>query len=80
MRIPCPFCGDRDSREFVCRGEALPSPDASSAEFLYPRDNPASWLNEHWYHASGCRQWLLVRRDTRTHAIDRAVLAAERGA
>ncbi|MEO6338900.1 MAG: sarcosine oxidase subunit delta [Caulobacteraceae bacterium] len=77
MRIPCPFCGERDSHEFVSRGEAAPPrPDPAGPgaegqffEYLYLRDNPAGPNREHWYHAAGCRQWLLVERDTRTHAI-----------
>ena len=77
MRIPCPFCGERDVHEFVCRGEAgPPRPDPASEdagerffEYVYLRDNPAGPNREHWYHASGCRRWLVVDRDTRTHAV-----------
>jgi sarcosine oxidase subunit delta len=77
VRLPCPFCGERDLTEFVSRGEAAPPrPDPSAAdaearfvEWLYLRDNPCGPNREHWYHASGCRRWLLVERDTRTHAI-----------
>lgn len=80
MRIPCPFCGSRDSREFVSRGDAAPvrpSDDDGYAmyEYLYVRDNPAGEFEELWYHAQGCRNWLRVRRNTRTHDIARAVLA-----
>lgn len=76
MRITCPYCGSRDSREFVYHGEALPRPvpeaaDAGEAMFayVYLRDNPAGRHREHWYHAAGCRGWLDVERDTRTHEI-----------
>jgi len=81
MRIPCPFCGDRDVHEFVYRGDAAPrrpAPDAGEAAFadyVYLRDNPAGPITEHWYHAQGCRNWLAVKRDTRSHAIDGATLA-----
>ena len=77
MRIPCPFCGERDLHEFVNRGEAgppRPDPDAPDAaarffDYLYLRDNPRGPDREHWYHAVGCRRWLTVVRDTRTHAV-----------
>jgi sarcosine oxidase subunit delta len=86
MRIPCPFCGARDSREFVFRGDATPvrpQGDDSGAMFAYLhlRDNPAGTFEELWYHAQGCRTWLRVTRNTVTHAISAASLArAERGA
>jgi sarcosine oxidase subunit delta len=82
MRIPCPYCGDRDHHEFVYRGDAEPSrPDADDEVFayVYLRDNPAGWLKEHWYHAQGCRQWIIVERDTRTHEIAAARSAREDG-
>lgn len=77
MRIQCPFCGERDLSEFAYHGAASfqrPNPDAADAdvnfyEAVYLRDNPAGPHNELWYHAGGCRSWLTVRRDTRTHEI-----------
>ena len=75
MRIPCPFCGERDSAEFVYRGDASPVRPAAEAsenafaEYVYLRRNPAGEILEHWYHAQGCRNWLVVRRNTRTHVI-----------
>ena len=78
MRIPCPFCGDRDASEFVYRGDAKPvRPTDSEAffDYVYLRDNPAGRLNEHWYHAQGCRNWLVVERDTVSHEIFGAALA-----
>lgn len=81
MRIPCPFCGSRDSHEFVYRGTAnpvRPGPTGDTVDFVgyvYERDNPAGQIREHWYHASGCRNWLVVTRDTRDHVIDNAVFA-----
>jgi sarcosine oxidase subunit delta len=87
MRIPCPFCGPRDAQEFVTRGDADPvrpaigaSDDAGLYEYLYERTNPAGVQREHWYHAQGCRNWLVVTRDTVTHAIAGAVLAKDVGA
>jgi heterotetrameric sarcosine oxidase delta subunit len=78
MRIPCPFCGDRDVSEFVYRGDASavrPSEDEGFYEYVYVRDNPAGALREHWYHAQGCRNWLAVERDTVSHQVFAAALA-----
>ena len=41
-------------------------------DYVYLRDNPAGPHRELWYHAGGCRAWLIVGRDTRTHAISGA--------
>ncbi|CAN1539494.1 SoxD Sarcosine oxidase delta subunit [Sphingomonadaceae bacterium] len=78
MRIPCPHCGDRDAQEFVYRGDAGPvRPDSDDAlhDYLYLRNNPAGRLDEFWYHAQGCRSWVIVDRDTRSHEIFGARLA-----
>lgn len=80
MRIPCHYCGNRDSGEFVYRGDAAPMrPEGAEGlfEYVYPRDNPAGPLREHWYHAQGCRNWIEVTRDTRSHIISGAALARE---
>jgi heterotetrameric sarcosine oxidase delta subunit len=87
MRIPCPFCGERDVREFAYLGDATvtrPDPAAPNAEglffdYVYLRDNPAGPHRELWYHAQGCRSWLCVDRDTRTHLIAGASLASDVG-
>jgi methylglutamate dehydrogenase subunit B len=81
MHIPCPHCGTRDAQEFIYRGDAAPSrPEdpAAMADYVYLRDNPAGAIDEYWYHAHGCRNWLVVRRDTRTHAVESASFAQER--
>lgn len=81
MRIPCPYCGERDGHEFVYRGDAsLTRPDGEAGEvafidYVYMRDNIAGVIAEHWYHAQGCRNWLVVNRDTHTHVISGATLA-----
>lgn len=77
MRIRCPFCGERDASEFTYLGDAgsrrpdPAAPDAQAQFFdaVYLRDNPAGRHEELWYHGSGCRSWLRVTRDTRTHEI-----------
>ena len=51
--------------------EDEPGPDAARTfyEYVYLRDNPAGPHRELWYHSAGCHGWLVVTRDTRTHAI-----------
>ena len=83
MRIDCPYCGSRDTGEFVYRGDAVPSrptslDPAAFVDYVYLRDNPAGRHAELWYHLHGCRQWLTVRRDTVSHEISAVAFAAER--
>ncbi|MCA0451030.1 MAG: sarcosine oxidase subunit delta [Proteobacteria bacterium] len=80
MRIPCPYCGERDAREFSYLGDAnvvRPAADDAAAfhDYVNLRANPAGTHREFWYHTSGCRTWLVVTRDTRTHRVDGAELA-----
>ena len=85
MRIPCPFCGARDLREFTYLGDATvkrPDPNGADAlghfiDYVYMRDNPAGPNREFWYHGSGCQAWLVVTRDTRSHQILDAVPASK---
>ena len=86
MRIPCPHCGERDAGEFAYHGDATKLRPAGTGpheleafiEYAYPRDNPAGQHRELWYHAGGCRAWLVVTRDTRTHEIFGAEAARDR--
>ena len=75
MRIPCPHCGERGSEEFTYLG-GVPGPrpamDAAAADwhaYVHLRANPRGTLREYWHHAHGCRRWLIVTRDTLTHAV-----------
>lgn len=85
MRIECPFCGERDLSEFSYLGDASRPPAESGGvepreglfEAVYLRENPAGAHRELWYHAFGCRSWLEVNRDTRTHEILQVRLARE---
>jgi sarcosine oxidase subunit delta len=84
MRIPCPYCGTRSHEEFSYLGDAtLRRPEAPApadgadeatvrdafCDYVYLRDNPAGLHRELWFHTMGCHAWLVVERDTRTHAI-----------
>ena len=73
--ITCPHCGARPKEEFAVRGDASlerPLPGAGPEvwfDYVYLRVNPKGPHREHWHHASGCRRWLIVERDTVTHAV-----------
>ena len=82
MRIDCCHCGPRGNEEFAYLGDAnvqrpvadpaLPLDDAARqqwVDYVYLRDNPAGRHRELWQHVAGCRAWLEVTRDVRTHAI-----------
>jgi heterotetrameric sarcosine oxidase delta subunit len=82
MRIECPLCGARDRREFYYAGHAgaleRPNPGASAEvwdDYLHNRDNPAGLTEDLWHHEMGCGAWLVVHRDTVTHAVLAARLA-----
>jgi sarcosine oxidase subunit delta len=82
MRIKCPNCGERDRREFYYAGDAValdrPAVDAGSEawdDYLHNRDNPAGDTRDLWYHEGGCGAWIVVSRNTVTHALQEATLA-----
>ena len=72
MRVVCPHCGARDRREFTVKGAALDRPEGDWGDawdgYLHLRDNPAGETAEHWYH-DPCGTWIVVRRNTVTHAV-----------
>ena len=70
----CPFCGARDQSEFTYGREVAPIPPLDAPReawqrFVFERDNPSGAHAEWWQHTLGCRQWLVIERDTRTHAV-----------
>lgn len=72
--IQCPHCGLRPKEEFTIKGAALPRPPSDAEpqswfRYVYLRDNPRGAHEEFWHHTSGCRRWLVVRRDTATHDV-----------
>ena len=85
LLIACPYCGEREEREFHCGGEAhIERPedpealdDAAWASYLFYRGNPMGLQFERWQHIYGCRQWFNVARDTRSHEILRVYRMGE---
>jgi len=90
MRINCCYCGLRSNEEFVYRGDAAPrrpegerglpfdaAADHRWLDYVYLRDNPAGRHRELWQHAAGCRAWLVITRDTVSHAIEKVEPASE---
>jgi sarcosine oxidase subunit delta len=82
MRIKCPNCGERDRREFYYQGNAValdrPVPDAGLDawnDYLHNRENKAGDIRDMWFHEAGCGAWLVVERNTVTHAVHGATLA-----
>jgi sarcosine oxidase subunit delta len=76
LTIDCPNCGPRNSDEFRYAGDASvirPAPDDPSEEawfsYVYIRANPKGPHKEYWQHTGGCRQWLVVERDTSNHTV-----------
>mgnify|MGYP005994469485 CR=1 FL=1 len=75
IRIPCPFCGDRDHSEFTYGGDGsikYPEIGASKEAWIsavFERQN---------VHLYGCRMWMIVERDTTTHEIFRVWPADQR--
>lgn len=83
MRLTCPLCGPRDRREFTWSGDAValnrPAADAPPADwdaYLHLRDNPAGPTRDLWYH-DPCGAFVVVDRDTLTHAVHATALAEE---
>lgn len=86
MIINHPHLGPRDAAEFTILGDAslLNRPDwqADNADnafysYQYLRDNPAGLHRELWFHEQGDRSWLVVTRDTVTHAVVDVALASD---
>ena len=85
MRIPCPFCGERDLQEYCFLGEAVlkrPDPEASDAQkqfhdYVHIRKNTAGTTSELWLHTYGCRSWIVVQRNTLTHEIFSSEFASD---
>lgn len=84
IRINCPVCGPRNETEFTYGADAtLRRPEMNETalqpwvDYVFNRDNPRGWHREYWHHVQGCRQWLVLNRNTLTHEIGSCVLARE---
>lgn len=82
LRISCPLCGERPYTEYRYGGDAARRRPAHGAadpgawhEHLFLFDNPKGPHREFWQHVQGCRQWLLVVRDTATNIVSEVTLA-----
>ncbi|MGD2101439.1 MAG: sarcosine oxidase subunit delta [Acidimicrobiia bacterium] len=80
--IICPHCGPRNSDEFTYQGEVKPRPDVTATEpgewrrYLYMKSNERGWVNERWFHGSGCRRFLMVERHTASNEIRKVEVVA----
>ncbi len=84
LMIGCPHCQRRPAAEFHYGGplRERPEPDAATDEWIaYTYDQPnrrdVQW--EWWFHSAACREWFLVRRDTRTNQVLESRLPGEAG-
>lgn len=75
MRLTCPYCGERDLREFTYKGAAVALMRPQNPEWsqdwddhLHNRDNPAGATRDLWQH-DACGAWIEVERDTVTHEV-----------
>jgi heterotetrameric sarcosine oxidase delta subunit len=67
-RLLCPFCGARELEEFRFL-KTLAEPGTNVYEEVYVRTNRLASSVEHWQHVSGCRAWLLVRRNPSNDSV-----------
>ena len=84
LRIDCPHCGLRDHSEFRYGGDAAkrrpPHGGGTMADwhdYVFVFDNPKGWHREFWQHVLGCRQWLVLERNTATGEVGRCRLARD---
>ena len=72
--LSCPFCGPRPVDEYAYFGEVTTRPSGSPSlyeltDYVYFRDNVAGVQREWWQHRTGCGEWFLAERDTRTNEV-----------
>lgn len=84
LRVTCPVCGERDYSEFRYGGDATkPRPVHGTADrkvwhdYVFLFNNPKGPHREFWQHVLGCRQWLVLERNTATNVVDAFGLARE---
>ena len=72
--LSCPYCGPRPVDEYAYFGEVTKRPKGSPSlreltDYVYFRDNVAGVQREWWQHRTGCGEWFLAERDTRSNAV-----------
>jgi heterotetrameric sarcosine oxidase delta subunit len=72
--LTCPNCGTREVTDFGFGGEVSRRPRERPTlrelgAYNYFRRNVAGVQREWWFHRSGCREWFLAERDTRTNDV-----------
>jgi sarcosine oxidase subunit delta len=84
MLIICPNCGPRDYSEFRYGGDAAKRRPAHGEtdvktwhDHVFLFDNPKGAHHEYWQHVLGCRQWLILERDTATNHVGHSRLASD---
>ena len=84
LRINCPHCGERDYTEFRYGGDANKRRPAHGTgdlqawhDHVFVFDNLKGPHREYWQHLLGCRQWLVVERNTATNAVGAVALARD---
>lgn len=82
--LHCPMCGERPYTEYRYGGDAdkrrpvLGAADIGAwHDYLFLFDNPKGPHREFWQHVLGCRQWLLVVRDTSTNVVSEVKVARD---
>ena len=63
----------------ITNGEVTRRPTGSPSlreltEYVYFRDNVAGVQREWWQHRTGCGEWFLAERDTRTNEVLEVIL------
>ncbi|MFI4889314.1 MAG: sarcosine oxidase subunit delta [Steroidobacterales bacterium] len=84
LKIVCPNCGERQYTEFRYAGDATkirPALDNGDMrtwhDHVFLFDNPKGAHREFWQHVLGCRQWLVLERNTATNEVRRSWLASD---
>ena len=83
--LTCPNCGVREVTDFGFGGESALAPEerrrasASSARTTTSAATSPACQREWWLHRSGCGEWFIAERDTRTNEVH-WTRAAGRGA
>ena len=84
MRIKCPYCGERDAEEFGYLGAGDPARPDPGAQPTRPRRSTTTSIcattrrgrcRSSGITAAAAARWLIVERDTRSHAILSAAFA-----